>query len=303
VPDDDLESLLSSRFYAACDMGLRFPADIEDLDRWLLLSERYDSWIARSDRPATPIPRVIHQIWIGGVLPEKYGAFARSWKALNPGFEYRLWDEASILAVLDGRIAEIFDKTVNFGAKSDIARYAILERFGGMYADTDFECLKPLDTLLGRTSFFAGITVDSSPQLMNSIMGAAPGHPFLRVLLAALAGPVRSDRGKAVLASTGPYFLSSKFFEASSATGAFDVVFPTRIFYPFPSNRRREGSGGPEEIKRKFHHDEALAIHYWEVSWQKEEGAAVAAAKGLVKRLVRWEKLGPFLRRRLRRRL
>ena len=31
------------------------------------------------------------------------------------------------------------------GEKSDIFRYEILYRFGGVYVDTDFECIKPFE--------------------------------------------------------------------------------------------------------------------------------------------------------------
>ena len=287
----------SSAFHKACDLGPRFAKDIEDVDRWLLLSARYDSWIAGKDGPRSPIPRIIHQIWIGGSLPERYAGFARSWAAINPDFDYRLWNEDSIGRVLDERIGGIFEKTVNVGAKSDIARYAILEKFGGIYADTDFECLRPMGPLVDRTSFLAGITVDESPQLMNSLMGAAPGHPFLRYLLDSLKEPLLSGKDEAVLGSTGPHFLSRKFFEGQSFTGDFDIVFPTRVFYPFPSQARYEVQGGPEEIKRKFHRDEAYAIHYWEVSWSQKDGKVLAAVKGAIKGLIFWKRLKPFLRR------
>ncbi len=302
VAEGRAEAYFSSVFHGRCDLGPRFRKTIEDVDRWLLLSSRYDSWIARRDGPQKPIPRTIHQIWIGGILPERYAGFAHSWAAINPGFEYRLWNEDSIRRVLDERVGAIFEKTVNVGAKSDIARYAILERFGGLYADTDFECLRPVAPLVDRTSFLAGITVDQSPQLMNSLMGAAPGHPFLRFLLDSLKDPLLSVKDKAVLGSTGPHFLSRKFFEGHSLTGDFDIVFPTRVFYPFPSEARYGEHGGPEEIKRKFHRDEAYAIHYWEVSWSEKDGRALALIKEAIKALILWKKLGPLLRRLARQR-
>jgi mannosyltransferase OCH1-like enzyme len=41
-----------------------------------------------------------------------------------------------------------FDRASNFGEKSDIWRYEILFRLGGVYVDTDFECVRPFDSLL-----------------------------------------------------------------------------------------------------------------------------------------------------------
>jgi mannosyltransferase OCH1-like enzyme len=292
-----MEGFLSSRFFAQCDFGTRFERDIRDIDRWELLASRYDSWLASSDHPKEAIPKIIHQIWIGGELPAKYSAFTGSWSALNPDFEYMLWTEESISAILEGRIAEIYQKTPNYGAKSDIARYVILCRHGGIYADTDFECLKPMSAIAERTRFFAGLTVDESPQLLNGIVGAAPGHPFIRALLDSISGPVERRSDQVVLDSTGPYFMSRLFFQAASATNEYDIVFPTRIFYPFPSASRHLKFADAEEIKAAFVDADAIAIHYWEVSWRHDESPVLRGVKNTIKRLIFWDKLQPALKR------
>jgi mannosyltransferase OCH1-like enzyme len=292
-----MEGFFSSRFFAQCDLGARFERDIRDIDRWELLASRYDSWLARSDHPEEAIPKIIHQIWIGGELPARYSAFAGSWSALNPDFEYRLWNEEAITAILEGMMAEIFHKTANYGAKSDIARYEILNKYGGIYADTDFECLKPVSEVARRTRFFAGITVDDSPQLMNSLLGAAPGHPFIRALLDSISGPVEGRSDRAVLESTGPHFASRVFFQVAAALGEYDIVFPTSIFYPFPSAARNRKFAGSEEIKAAFANADALAIHYWEVSWRHDESPVLRGVKEAIKRLIFWDKLQPAIKR------
>ena len=42
----------------------------------------------------------------------------------------------------------IYTQTSNPGAKSDIARYDILFRYGGVYADVDLNVLNPLISLM-----------------------------------------------------------------------------------------------------------------------------------------------------------
>ena len=37
---------------------------------------------------------------------------------------------------------DVFERAINPGMKSDIFRYEILKQIGGLYVDTDFECLK-----------------------------------------------------------------------------------------------------------------------------------------------------------------
>lgn len=43
------------------------------------------------------------------------------------------------LLILKNQIA--YSSAKNWGMKSDILRYEILQKFGGVYIDTDYECL------------------------------------------------------------------------------------------------------------------------------------------------------------------
>jgi hypothetical protein len=48
-------------------------------------------------------------------------------------------------------------KRQNVGAKSDILRREVIYRFGGLYLDTDFECLSSFEPLHDRLDFFASL--------------------------------------------------------------------------------------------------------------------------------------------------
>ena len=54
------------------------------------------------------------------------------------------WDDEK-LSDLNMVNKELLLKFKNYGAKSDIARLEILHQIGGLYLDTDFECLKQID--------------------------------------------------------------------------------------------------------------------------------------------------------------
>ena len=87
------------------------------------------------------IPKIVHQIWLGGPVPEVYQAWMSSWLALN-GWEYKLWTDEE-LKTFHLHNKDLFDMAKNFGEKSDILRLEILFQYGGGYVDTDFECLRP----------------------------------------------------------------------------------------------------------------------------------------------------------------
>src|SRR5204863_264320 len=67
--------------------------------------------------------------------------------------------------------------------RADILRLELLWRYGGVYIDTDFECLKPIDELLEGVEFFTGLLKRAGPskpaRVNNAIFGAGPGHPLL----------------------------------------------------------------------------------------------------------------------------
>ena len=144
-------------FFKHSDFIPDFQNKMIDADDWEYFSKRFDVWIKnyRGKKIEHGIPHKIHQIWIGSELPEKYKNWCASWKKLNPSWEYKLWNENDILNILSGTIRQVFLESKNPGAKSDIARYAILEKEGGIYYDTDFECIKPLEELTDTCTLFA----------------------------------------------------------------------------------------------------------------------------------------------------
>jgi len=71
----------------------------------------------------------------------------------------------------------------NWGEKSDILRYEILAQFGGLYVDTDFECLAPMDDLMAdpRVTLFTGRAhTAAAAEVNNGLIGARPQHPLLK---------------------------------------------------------------------------------------------------------------------------
>ena len=95
------------------------------------------------------IPRVFHQVWLGGKpLPAKFAAWAEGFRAKHPTWEYRLWNDAAVEAHLQQHFPQhlaIYLKTRSYSQKSDVARHAILAIHGGIYLDTDCECRRPID--------------------------------------------------------------------------------------------------------------------------------------------------------------
>jgi mannosyltransferase OCH1-like enzyme len=259
-----LKSLQGSLFFQRSDFADDFPQKFDGIDHWQWLSDRFDRFIAGPARANETIPRIIHQIWIGGRLPAAYRAWSQSWRVLNKDWEYNLWDLRSIIQL--GLTNErSFRESPSFGVKSDIARYEILKKFGGVYADTDFECLRPMDEIVERCTFFAGIIFGPAPVINNGLLGALPGHPLLREAIRGLANPIKTRDGMGVLNSSGPGYFSNLIFNNKSLCADSDVVFPSSYFYPLPNFRKEELARG-NQAKATIR-EWSYAIHYWEASW------------------------------------
>jgi mannosyltransferase OCH1-like enzyme len=157
-------------------------------------------------------PATVHQIWVGPQMPAEYRRYLVSWSKQNPGWTYRLWGEAD-LAGLDMRnralydAAEVHAPTDAVRWRVDVARLEILWAHGGIYADCDSRCLKPLDQLRRHRMFFAQSPND--PRLAtNAVMGAEAGHPFLDALIRGLPGNAAAYRGKRLVDSVGGKYIT-----------------------------------------------------------------------------------------------
>lgn len=209
------------------------------------------------------IPKVIHQIWLGSPFPQKYIAWRDSWLKLHPDWSYILWTDKEI-EKLNLVNKKMYDMSSNYGEKSDIARVEILYRFGGLYIDTDFECVKPFDVLHHCCEFYAGL--DEGPTAaFNGLIGSKKGHPLLKAYIENMKRQEHEkDSTDEIVVRTGPRYFTKILEQYLAHNTANVVLFPTTFFYPWPWFERFNNR--PEQIER-WVRPESMAIHHWEVSW------------------------------------
>lgn len=251
-------------FFASMEHTNRFERGASEKDTiWNIAAARFDAIVNGDSWSEVPrIPNKVHRIWLGSPLPEKEREFGLTWVKYHPDWEYKLWTEKEIdeFGLVNRKW---YDKTKNYGEKSDIARYEILYREGGLYIDTDFECLKPFDVIHHCCDFFAGINCLTKFEVFNGLIGSVPGHPILKCCIESV--PRYAGRG-AVLARTGPYFFTECIRKVMPTLDDRSVLFPTSYFYPWPFFLHREKS---LQRIRAWIRPESYAIHHWHVSWNK----------------------------------
>lgn len=217
----------------------------------------------RAQHDAAPglfVPRVVHRIWLGGDEPEWSRRFANTWS--RPGWEIRLWTDATAPALFPLRNQAVYDDAERIAPdhvgqlRADVLRYEILERFGGLYVDTDFELLRPIEPLLeGAQCFAAWVTPHF---LNNAIMGAVAAHPFIGRLVDGLAANVARHRGERPNRLTGPHYLTRTYRTHPEGV----TTLASEHFYPVDWTE-------PERSTEAF--PGAYAVHHW-ANQRRERG-------------------------------
>ncbi len=191
------------------------------------------------------IPRVFHHIWLGSPLPDQFREYIDTWRKHHPHWEFKLWTDDNLFILTN---QEQFDAASSRAQQSDIARYEILFRFGGVYLDTDFECNKCIDPLLlGLTGFAAE---EDANVIATGVIGSQAGHPLLGQVIEAI--PEWFARTRNPVESTGPV-LFTHFARGRTDFKAFDRT----VFYPVHYSGTRWTD--PKH---------AYAVHHWAHSWK-----------------------------------
>lgn len=102
---------------------------------------------------------IIHYCWFGKKeKPELVKKCIESWKKYFPEFEIIEWNEENFDIHFNAYTEEAY-KVGKYAFVSDVARFFALEKYGGLYFDTDVEVIKAFGKLLEKEAF-AGFETD-----------------------------------------------------------------------------------------------------------------------------------------------
>jgi mannosyltransferase OCH1-like enzyme len=187
------------------------------------------------------VPRVFHRVWLGDEsMPEEFVAYGETWVEHHPGWEMRFWTEDNLPEL---ERTEVLDPARVGAERVDILRYELLWRFGGVYVDTDFECLRSIEPLLGGLTFFTAWHNPPRDRVNNAFIGCVPGHPIVeRAMREARPG----TPGEYSKPATGPHLFDAVVRDYPEATR-----FKSSLFYPRTARERAH----------------AYAVHHEARSW------------------------------------
>jgi mannosyltransferase OCH1-like enzyme len=184
------------------------------------------------------IPKIIHHVWTSNnKFKEKFHSFRFSWIKHNPDWSFYFWTIDNLPESIDQGVLEVLsDEKYNYVIKSDILRLEILKKYGGIYVDTDIECLKSFDDFL-NLDFFVGY--EDSNFLCNALIGSSQNNVIVENLLLASLENLKnhsvefSNRHPNKI--TGPH-LYTKIIKDSTSNYK---LFEKNIFYPISYKEKK----------------------------------------------------------------
>jgi GT2 family glycosyltransferase len=196
------------------------------------------------------IPRVFHQIWVGGrPMPAEFLDYRQTWLDLHPGWTLELWTDERLPPLVN---RALYDAATVPAQRCDILCIELLHQFGGVYIDCDFECFQNIEPLIDDLDAFAAS--EGQGWISGGIMGAVAGHPAFAALIDALPGSVAANGHRPINYQSGPVF-RTPILKMHSLT-----VFPPELFYPYSyAEKHRKGETFPG----------AYAAHHWAASWMQ----------------------------------
>jgi hypothetical protein len=221
------------------------------------------------------IPQIIHQIWHSPEYDRMDGT-PQSWKSINPDWEYRLWLDQELEDFFAKDYPNLLELYLSFPTnvqRADLARYVLLHRFGGVYADMDTDCLAPLAPLIEED----GIVLCEEPKIhaesalvfgfnrliFNGTIASPAEHPFWMHVVRMIVRN-RHSMNKDVLISTGPVLLTAAV-EAWADQERVIGINSCHLFAPLDKWGRIATDA--------LHGDHAmlkLSQHNWSGSWYSE---------------------------------
>ncbi|MEM6838166.1 MAG: glycosyltransferase [Cyanobacteria bacterium P01_C01_bin.120] len=200
------------------------------------------------------IPKVVHYIWLGkGTRSKLMQQCMASWFLHLKGWRIQCWNEDNL--PIEHPYVEKAMRLKQYAFASDYLRFHILEKYGGIYLDTDMELISSLDSFLDLNAFLG----HQSPGRLNAgIIGSSPNHAFLKRVLEEYDLMTEAGKFEIICDVIERCYSKLKYGDIS--------IFEQSHFYPYnPYHefvQRRQGQLMYSDLK-----DDTVAIHHWAKTW------------------------------------
>ena len=202
------------------------------------------------------IPKIIHHVWPGNdPFKEKFHAFRNTWMHHHPDWTFYFWRIDNFPKEANPEILNaIKDSRYSITPKSDFMRFEVVRLFGGIYVDTDMECIKPFGDFLQHELFSA--YEDGGNTICPSLFGAVPNHPLISEMCGMSIGTAKqvgfesSNRSPNIYTGVIPF---TKLIHQNINNYNIKIYSKEYFYY----------IGYEERHRLNETHPEAYAKHHW----------------------------------------
>jgi mannosyltransferase OCH1-like enzyme len=202
------------------------------------------------------LPKLIHHTWKHVHLHPLLMRCVESFQKWNPEWQCLFWTDDDCERLIAEELPGFLDTYLGYPRgilRADIFRLVVLYLKGGVYADLDMECLRPLNAMVEAAECRSGpweillgrdhpsherLHYDGKPMWLNAFMIARPGAKFLRLALDELTRRLNSGNFEAedAVMSTGPGLLTRVIDLAGNDLGALGISeLPWQWVHPLPN--------------------------------------------------------------------
>lgn len=196
------------------------------------------------------IPKIIHHVWPGDdSFKEKFHDFRLSWMRHHPDWTFMFWRLDNLPKAVPNKVLDILnDDHYSYTVKSDLLRFTILAIYGGIYVDTDMECLKPFDEFLSYDLFTGE---EDLVRVCPSLIGCTPNNQIMAKVMMESIKTIKSVSYQVANKQPDVYSGVDPFTKIIKDTNT--KVFDSSYFYPVHYTER-------DQLNKEFN---SYAKHYW----------------------------------------
>ena len=212
------------------------------------------------------IPKIIHYCWFGpSEMPMEQKEYIKYWKELHPDWKFKLWTEKNS-PMKKQYLKNAFSER-KWSNMSNYVRLFAVYNNGGIYIDTDYQLLKPLDRFL-RHKCFIGFESDGKGGtglwVNNAFFGAEAGNEFVGALLQRIEerfdGTEEANLSSPRMTTELLRERGLKDYKNQTISGV--KIYKKEYFSPIEYNERFDGDGSEKITSNTY------AVHKWADSWK-----------------------------------
>jgi hypothetical protein len=179
------------------------------------------------------VPLVIYESWHSNSVPEKMKENIYKLIDKNPEFDYYLYSDEKCREFISNNytidVVNAFDMLRPGAYKSDLWRYCILYKNGGVYLDIKFFSLVPLINLI-RTNPIIYVKDMSPPCIYNAFMVSTPQNEIFKYCIDNILNSCKFKLYKnGSLNITGPCLLGKIMLENNGAEYIAKIKFKHKV--------------------------------------------------------------------------